>query len=92
MERASFTVHTKSGIAYDANQLTAHFQDGDMLPMVSFICSGRMKTMAAHEIKRISFYERGVGYCNACDEPLNPAVVQVFPDKEEAGKSPGDSA
>lgn len=79
MKRASFTVVMKAApgkaaIRYDASMITPTFRDGDMHPMVSFVCSGRMTTVPLEEVEFVNFGD--ASFCFACDEPLNPNVIQ----------------
>lgn len=96
MKKASFTV-VKKGIVclcsdavlreqqpevrYDADCIMSTFQDGDLRPMISFICSGRMTVLPAAEVDRIEFHyddpNWSNAYCSHCDQPLPSNMFQA---------------
>jgi hypothetical protein len=77
MTRASFTVRLKNGIGYDAALLMPTFEDHTMRPMLSFVCSGRMQSVPAADVKSVTFYAKNVNYCGVCEQPLNANVQQT---------------
>lgn len=75
LEMASFTVVTKSGSRYAANNLQIHLEQPGWRSMLSFICSGAMSTIPADIVERIEWRETGRTYCDQCDEHLTSHAV-----------------
>ncbi len=68
MKRLSFTIQLSNNVSYDANHICSSYRDGDCLPMISFICSGKVMLFPASEVTDITF-----GYahwCSECDQSL----------------------
>ena len=68
MKRMAFTIKTKSGSNYDANHICSTYRDGDLHPMISFQCSGRMMTFPCEEVLNIIIGT--ADWCSECDQRL----------------------
>lgn len=71
--RAEFTVVAKgpSGeIHYDADVIMSTARDGDLHPMVTFVCSGKVMSLPAEDVERVEFIGAMAGWCSKCDQPL----------------------
>lgn len=67
---ADLTVVTESGTRYgaDAIHTAARHEDGERIPMLSFICSGEMMELPAEDVERIEVRTDESKLCMACIE------------------------
>ncbi len=64
--RPQFTVVTKDGVRYDANQLTVCWEAGTHA--IAFLSSGHLTHVMANEIKAIEFSPEGGNRCPHCEQ------------------------
>jgi hypothetical protein len=73
MKRASFTVHMKNGMNYDANHLSIEKTciDGRTKSILSFLCSGLRSTVKPNDVKEITFSDDSADWCSECDSKID---------------------
>ncbi len=64
-----FTVLLEDGNAFDANHLQYAWMNRAGW-VVTFVCSGAVRTATPDQIKEIKFHKEGLSYCGDCDGPI----------------------
>lgn len=77
LEMASFTVVTKKGVRYGANnlQITLSHSPKSWASVLNFLCSGTLISIPAEEVDHIEWRESGRQHCDMCDERLTSHAV-----------------